>query len=61
MGPGIRVDPAHTREAEILAGAPSGNGAGPEDEPADEPQAADEPEPEEAAPAAEADPAGEPD
>ena len=29
MGPGIRVDPTQTREAEILAGAPSGNGAGP--------------------------------
>src|SRR5436190_7186402 len=28
MGPGIRVDPSRTREAEILAGAPSGNGAG---------------------------------
>ena len=27
MGPGIRVDPARTREAEILAGAPSGDGA----------------------------------
>ena len=37
MGPGIRVDPTRTREAEILAGAPSGNGAGsadPEAEPA---------------------------
>ncbi len=42
-------------------GGALGNGAGPEDEPADEPQAADEPEPEETAPAAEADPAGEPD
>jgi large subunit ribosomal protein L1 len=61
MGPGIRVDPTQIREAEILAGAPSGNGAGPEDQPVEEPQAADEPEPEEAAPAAEADPAGEPD
>ena len=28
MGPGIRVDTTRTREAEILAGAPSGNGAG---------------------------------
>jgi large subunit ribosomal protein L1 len=29
MGPGIRVDPTRTREAEILVGAPtSGNGAG---------------------------------
>jgi hypothetical protein len=36
MGPGIRVDPARTREAEILAGAPSGNGAEPE---ATEPEA----------------------
>ena len=27
MGPGIRVDASRTREAEILAGAPSGNGA----------------------------------
>jgi large subunit ribosomal protein L1 len=66
MGPGIRVDPTQTREGEILAGAPSGNGAGPEDQPASEPQAAADPEPEEAAPeeaapAAEADPAGEPD
>jgi large subunit ribosomal protein L1 len=31
MGPGVRVDPSRTREAEILAGAPSGNGAGAED------------------------------
>ena len=28
MGPGIRVDATRTREAEILAGAPSGNGGG---------------------------------
>ena len=48
MGPGIRVDPTRTREAEILAGAASGNGAGGadseagEDEPAEaEPTAAD--------------------
>ena len=27
MGPGVRVDESRTREAEILAGAPSGNGA----------------------------------
>jgi hypothetical protein len=26
MGPGIRVDTSRTRESEILAGAPSGNG-----------------------------------
>jgi large subunit ribosomal protein L1 len=30
MGPGVRVDPARTREVEILASAPAGNGAGPE-------------------------------
>jgi large subunit ribosomal protein L1 len=30
MGPGVPVDPARTREVEILASAPSGNGAGPE-------------------------------
>ena len=34
MGPGIRVDPARTREAEILAGAPSGDGAEAAAEPA---------------------------
>src|SRR5204862_142277 len=39
MGPGIRVDTSRTREAEILAGAPSGNGEGPA-EPASEPAAA---------------------
>jgi large subunit ribosomal protein L1 len=61
MGPGIRVDPTQTREGEILAGAPSGNGAGPEDDRAEEPQAADEPEPEEAEPEAEAEPAAEAD
>ena len=38
MGPGIRVDPTRTREAEILAGAPSGNGVGAEPEAADEPR-----------------------
>jgi large subunit ribosomal protein L1 len=32
MGPGVRVDPSRTREAEILASGPSGNGAGPETE-----------------------------
>ena len=32
MGPGIRVDPSRTREAEILAGAPSGDGTGSEAE-----------------------------
>ena len=31
MGPGVRVDESRTREAEILAGAASGNGAGRED------------------------------
>jgi large subunit ribosomal protein L1 len=48
MGPGIRVDPTRTREAEILAGVASGNGAGGadseagDDEPAEaEPPAAD--------------------
>jgi large subunit ribosomal protein L1 len=30
MGPGIRVDTTRTRESEILAGAPTGNGAEPE-------------------------------
>jgi large subunit ribosomal protein L1 len=39
MGPGIRVDTSHTREAEILAGAPSGDGAGAEEE-SPEPQEA---------------------
>src|SRR5204862_6366583 len=39
MGPGVRVDATRTREAEILAGAPSGNGEGPA-EPASEPAAA---------------------
>jgi large subunit ribosomal protein L1 len=39
MGPGIRVDPARTREAEILAGAPSGNGEATEAEA--EPEAAE--------------------
>src|SRR5919198_6439025 len=35
MGPGVRVDTARTREAEILVGTPSGNGEGPaESEPA---------------------------
>ena len=29
MGPGVRVDESRTREAEILAGAPSGNGRAP--------------------------------
>ena len=28
MGPGVRIDESRTREGEILAGAPSGNGAG---------------------------------
>ena len=27
MGPGVRVDPSRTRESEILAGAPAGDGA----------------------------------
>ena len=27
MGPGVRVDASRTRESEILAGAPGGNGA----------------------------------
>ncbi len=61
MGPGIRVDPTQTREGEILAGAPSGNGAGPEDDRSEEPQAAAEPEPEEAEPEGEAEPAAEAD
>jgi large subunit ribosomal protein L1 len=36
MGPGIRVDPGRTRAGEIMAGAPTGNGAGAEAEAADE-------------------------
>jgi hypothetical protein len=38
MGPGIRVDPTRTREAEILAGSPSGDGKSPgsEEEAAEE-------------------------
>jgi large subunit ribosomal protein L1 len=39
MGPGIRVDTSRTREAEILMGAPSGDGAG-VDEKSAEPQEA---------------------
>jgi large subunit ribosomal protein L1 len=31
MGPGVRVDESRTREAEILAGAPGGNGASADD------------------------------
>jgi large subunit ribosomal protein L1 len=39
MGPGIRVDPTRTREAEILVGAPSGDGSASEAEaePVEEP------------------------
>jgi len=37
MGPGVRVDSSRTREAEILDGAPSGNGASGEAEPEVEP------------------------
>ncbi len=40
MGPGIRVDTARTREAEILIGAPSGDGAAAEEESADPQEAA---------------------
>jgi large subunit ribosomal protein L1 len=32
MGPGVRIDESRTRESEILAGAPSGNGASAEAE-----------------------------
>jgi large subunit ribosomal protein L1 len=34
MGPGVRIDETRTREGDILAGAPSGNGAEAEAEPA---------------------------
>jgi large subunit ribosomal protein L1 len=37
MGPGVRIDESRTRESEILAGAPSGNGTSAEN--ADEPAA----------------------
>ena len=40
MGPGIRVDATRTREAEILADAPSGNGAGTPDSEAETADAA---------------------
>jgi large subunit ribosomal protein L1 len=39
MGPGVRIDESRTRESEILAGAPSGNGTSAEN--ADEPAAAE--------------------
>ena len=39
MGPGIRIDESRTREGDILAGAPSGNGTSAEN--ADEPVAAE--------------------
>ena len=39
MGPGVRVDSTRTRESEILAGAPTGNGAE-ASEPAAEPATA---------------------
>ena len=39
MGPGVRVDESRTRESEILAGAPSGNGTSADN--ADEPAAAE--------------------
>jgi hypothetical protein len=57
MGPGIRVDPARTREGDILAGAGATNGDAPAEEaqagePA--PKAAEEPTPEAAAPAEQA-------
>ena len=39
MGPGVRVDPTRTRESEIMAGAPTGNGAE-ASEPAAEPATA---------------------
>jgi len=39
MGPGVRIDETRTRESEILAGAPSGNGTSAEN--ADEPAAAE--------------------
>ena len=32
MGPGVRVDSSRTRQPEIMAGAPSGNGAAAEGE-----------------------------
>jgi large subunit ribosomal protein L1 len=39
MGPGVRIDESRTRESEILAGVPSGNGTSAEN--ADEPAAAE--------------------
>ena len=39
MGPGVRIDESRTRESEILAGAPSGNGTSADN--ADEPAAAE--------------------
>jgi large subunit ribosomal protein L1 len=39
MGPGVRIDESRTRESEILAGAPTGNGTSAEN--ADEPAAAE--------------------
>ena len=39
MGPGVRIDESRTRESEILAGAPSGNGTSAEN--ADEPAPAE--------------------
>ena len=39
MGPGVRVDSTRTRESEIMAGAPTGNGAE-ASEPAAEPATA---------------------